>query len=473
MQTTQQLGRYEILAEVGRGAMGAVFRARDPKIDRIVAIKTIAVPETDTEKMEQYRLRFIREAQAAGRLSHPGIVTIFDVEEDGPSHAPFIVMEYAEGLTLNNVVAHFSERKLPPSAALDLLEQIASALDYAHSAGIVHRDIKPANIIVTPEGHTKIMDFGIARTALSELTVTGHVLGTPAYMSPEQINGKPVDGRADIFSLGVIAYWLLTGVKPFDGETVTEICVQIAGKEPRRASELCTGLSTDFDYVLARAMAKEPARRYQRARELAADLHDLNSGQKPRSQFNSSPSAGLQSHPSNKTILLSEGTALAAKTSLSDAREQSDPSSAAQRRNRTTRRMLVIACFALFLVLGGAAIFALVSSRFMPATLQVVGRYPFHSGEIYIWVDGDLRYHDALRDTGQAHSHLPHRSHSAAESLAVTLPVRAGRHTVRVQVDAPGQTYDHDTAIPGDFRAYTQRTLMVDFGSANLNLRWD
>lgn len=461
MQTTQQLGRYEILAEIGRGAMGAVFRARDPKIDRIVAIKTIAVPETDAATMEQYRQRFIREAQAAGRLSHPGIVTIFDVEEDGPSHTPFIVMEYAEGLTLNNVVAHFSERKLPATAALDLLEQIASALDYAHSAGIVHRDIKPANIIVTPEGHTKIMDFGIARTAVSELTVTGHVLGTPAYMSPEQINGKPLDGRSDIFSLGVIAYWLLAGVKPFDADSVTELCVQIAGKEPPPATEVCAGLSTDHDYVLALALAKDPAQRYQRARDFAADLDDLRSGKKPRSMSATSNSTGAGQE---RTRLLSAqpGKTGAAQSAVIP----NSPDSRASGRSPWMGKRLALAIAAVaVLFIAGALLGRSFHSRApRPATLQLLGRYPFHNAEINIWVDSELRYHDNLHSSSDG---------EGGGSLGLTLPVQSGRHTVRVQVNAAGKIYDHDTAIPGYFRPFTQKTLRVVFSSRNLDLRWE
>lgn len=461
MQTTQQLGRYEILAEVGRGAMGAVFRARDPKIDRIVAIKTIAVPETDAGQMEQYRQRFFREAQAAGRLSHPGIVTIFDVEEDGPTRTPYIVMEYAEGLRLNDVVAHFSERKLPPSAALDLLEQIASALDYAHSAGIVHRDIKPANIIVTPEGHTKIMDFGIARTALSELTVTGHVLGTPAYMSPEQINGKAVDGRSDIFSLGVIAYWLLAGVKPFDADSVTELCVQIAGKEPQPASEVCIGLSADYDYVLLRALAKDPEQRYQKARDFAADLQDLRSGKKPRSMSDASQSSGASQE---KTRLLSPEPGKAAGAH-STALSTSPASGASGRGPWLGKRLaLTIAAVAVMFIAGTLLGRNFHSVRPRPATLQLLGQYPFHNAEINIWVDGDLRYHDNLHASS---------SNDGGGSLGVTLPVQSGRHTVRVQVNAAGKIYDHDTAIPGYFRPFTQKTLRVVFSTRNLDLRWE
>src|SRR5512146_937290 len=228
METVQQLGRYEVLAELGRGAMGAVFRARDPRIDRTVAIKTIAVPGADDKSIEEYRQRFFREAQAAGRLSHPGIVTIFDADEDQPSHTPFIVMEYVDGRTLDTLADSAPGGRLPLDTAIDLVQQVSAALDYAHVHGIIHRDIKPSNIIVTADGRAKIADFGIAKLSMIEATLPGNVLGTPAYMSPEQLSGKPIDGRSDLFSLGVIAYWLFTGEKPFTGESITEVSVQVA-----------------------------------------------------------------------------------------------------------------------------------------------------------------------------------------------------------------------------------------------------
>ena len=458
METTHQLGRYEIVAELGRGAMGAVFRARDPKIDRAVAIKTIAVPAFSKHDAEHYRQRFFREAQAAGRMSHPGIVTIFDVGEDETSHTPFIVMECVEGNSLDRLVATASTGRLPRDMALKLLRQIAEALDYAHRQGIVHRDIKPANVMVTTEGQPKIADFGIAKLAMAETTLPGHVVGTPAYMSPEQLNGKAVDGRSDLFSLGVIAYWLLTGVKPFDGETLTEICVQVVTKDPAPPSEFTAGLNIDFDYVLSRALAKDPAMRYQSGRELAADLDDLCAGKKPRSV----------AQPAKTQVLL----AGALQTTSAVGVPAGNPRAAGEKSRAGPRKLLISFITAAFLLLAGASLLIFNFVRSKPATLQVMGQYPFHSGEIYIWVDGDLRYHDELRRVGGPHARSSHNS-AANESLGITLPVTAGRHTVRIQVDAEGQIYDHDTAIPGYFRAYSQKTLMVDFASRNLALRWD
>ena len=463
METMHQLGRYEIVAELGRGAMGAVFRARDPKIDRVVAIKTIAVPASSKHDAEHYRQRFFREAQAAGRMSHPGIVTIFDVGEDETTQTPFIVMECVEGDSLDRMVAATPAGKLPREIALKLLRQIAEALDYAHRQGTVHRDIKPANVMVTAEGQAKIADFGIAKLAMADTTLPGHVVGTPAYMSPEQLNGKAVDGRSDLFSLGVIAYWLLTGVKPFDGDTLTEICVQVVTKEPAPPSEIMPDLSFDFDYVLSRALAKDPAMRYQSGSEMAADLDDLSAGKNLRSVVEL---AKTQIVPQIGAMVASQKNAAAG---VATART---PQAAAEKSSRGRRKLLVYLVAAVFLVLASAGLLAWSFNRPKPATLQIMGRYPFHSGEIYIWLDGDLRYHDELRSVANPRVKPSHNS-TANESLDITLPVTAGRHTVRIQVDAEGQTYDRDTAIPGYFRAYSQKTLMVDFASRNLALRWD
>jgi eukaryotic-like serine/threonine-protein kinase len=464
METMHQLGRYEIVAELGRGAMGAVFRARDPKIDRTVAIKTIAVPAGTANDMEHYRQRFFREAQAAGRLSHPGIVTIYDVGEDEAAHTPFIVMECVDGKSLDRLVAAAPSGAFPRASALELVQHIAEALDYAHGQGIVHRDIKPANIMVTTAGQPKIADFGIAKLALVETTMPGHVVGTPAYMSPEQLNGKAVDGRSDLFSLGVIAYWLLTGVKPFDGDTLTEICVQVVTKDPTPPSQVAPGVSQDHDYVLSRALAKDPALRYQRGTELAADLEDLRSGNKPRSRAHQGKT---QVAPQIERTAQLPANAAAAVMAVAPASQSATAKGQARR-----RKLLIYALAVVILLLAGAGLLAVSFNGSRPATLQIVGQYPFHRGEIYIWVDGDLRYHDELRADATPHARPPHIS-DANESLALTLPVTAGRHTIRIQVDAEGKIYDHDTAIPGFFRAYSQKTLLVDFASRNLALRWD
>lgn len=454
MQATEQLGRYEIVAELGRGAMGAVFRARDPRIDRIVALKTIAVPGGDPKMMEEYRQRFYREAQAAGRLSHPGIVTIFDADVDRADNTPFIVMEFVDGKSLDQCIATQPDNRLDRTIAIGLIQQIAAALDYAHAHGIVHRDIKPANILVTGDGQIKIADFGIAKLARAEATLPGYLLGTPAYMSPEQLSGKPVDGRSDLFSLGVIAYWLLTGQKPFTGETITEVSIQVATKEPCAPSQAAPGLSADFDQVLARALAKDPAQRYQSGRDFAADLDDVNSGRAPRSNA--------------RTVIIPSQT----ERTIAVNPQPATPAATTSQPRSKMRHWLWIATGVLALLAAGGLL-ALSSSPSLPATLDIVGTYPFRSGQIFIWVDGELRYHDELRGSSQAPATTGNQFAPASESIDLSIPVHAGRHTVRVQVDAPGNVFDHDTAIPGEFRAFSHKALQLDFRRRRLDLNWE
>ncbi len=268
------LGRYEIVSEIGRGAMGTVYKARDPKIDRVVAIKTILLHQTADHEQREFRERFFVEAQAAGRLLHPGIVTVFDVGEDPETSDPYIVMEYIEGPTLRKLLSENNNR-LQFDDALQITIALAEALDYAHAQRVVHRDIKPANILITKEGQAKIGDFGIAQLDLAHITVPGRVLGTPAYMSPEQLEGQQVDGRSDLFSLGAILYSVLTGFSPFQGSSATTVCYKVANHEPLEATALAPELPPELDAVIARALAKDPAKRYQRGTEFARDLQQL------------------------------------------------------------------------------------------------------------------------------------------------------------------------------------------------------
>ena len=270
---TKSFGRYEVLAELGRGAMGVVYKARDPQIGRLVAVKTVSLWGQEPEQETEFRQRFVNEAQAAGRLNHPGIVAVFDVGESPETREPYIVLEFVNGESLAKILSR--EKKLPLSRALKLAEEIAEALDYAHAQGVVHRDIKPGNILVNEAGNAKIADFGIAKLNLAHFTLPGRVLGTPAYMAPEQLIGEGVDGRSDVFSLGVILYAMVTGHSPFHGNSATTVCYKVANREPLPVSALDITLPADLDYVIARAMAKDPKERYQRGAEMAADLRML------------------------------------------------------------------------------------------------------------------------------------------------------------------------------------------------------
>ena len=263
-----QLGRYEVIGELGQGAMGVVYKARDPLIDREVAIKTINL-SLAMEERDEYEARFYQEAKAAGRLSHPNIVTIYDVGRS--EDIAYIAMEYLHGRELRDIL---NETKLlPVSEVLAIVIQVAQGLAYAHEHGIVHRDIKPSNVMIVRDSHAKITDFGIARMASAAVrTQTGMVLGSPKYMSPEQVLGKEIDRRSDIFSLGVMLYEMLTGQVPFIGENVNAIMYQTLNSIPAAPSSANPAVPEMLDYILAKALAKDLDARYQNARDLADDL---------------------------------------------------------------------------------------------------------------------------------------------------------------------------------------------------------
>ena len=274
----KKIGRYEILGELGHGAMGVVYKGRDPIIDRLVAIKTIRFDRFyEEQEIQKLKERFFTEAQAAGKLIHPNIVTVYDVGED---HGfSFMALEYVEGESLSRFTAR--DRLLPLDKVLTIILETAEALDFAHGHRIVHRDIKPANIMLTPTGQVKVMDFGIAKLPTSTLTQAGSILGTPSYMSPEQINGLELDGRSDLFSLGCVFYELLTGSKPFKGETFSALSNQITQGTPQPASGVNSNLPAFCDEILFRALAKAPQNRFQNGKELAETLEKVLHNMKP------------------------------------------------------------------------------------------------------------------------------------------------------------------------------------------------
>lgn len=264
-----QLGRYNIIGELGQGAMGTVYKAVDPLIDRVVAIKTINLSLALDEK-DEYESRFYQEAKAAGRLSHPNIVTIYDVGKSG--EIAYIAMEFLQGRELRDILN--DGKRMPVEQVINVVAQVAQGLAYAHEHGIVHRDVKPSNIMVVRDGHVKITDFGIARMASAAVrTQTGMVLGSPKYMSPEQVVGKLTDQRSDIFSLGVVLYEMLTGQAPFSGENVNAIMYQTLNSVPPPPSSLSSNVPEMLNFIVAKALAKKLEHRYQDTKEFASDLY--------------------------------------------------------------------------------------------------------------------------------------------------------------------------------------------------------
>jgi len=266
-----KIGKYKILGTLGKGGMGIVYKGLDPDIEREVAIKTIRF-DTLTEGVEKEEMltRVIREAKAAGRLNHPNIITIYDVVRD--NDLTYIVMQYVDGPSLQAMID--SGKSFSPQEIIETLKPIAEALDFAHGGGIIHRDIKPANILIDRSGQPFLADFGVARIETSTLTQAGTTVGTLSYMSPEQVKGETVDKRSDIFALGVILYELLAGKKPFGGDNMSTIVYRIVNEEPRRITEINKDLHGGYESVVRRALAKNPEDRYQRCREMIADLEN-------------------------------------------------------------------------------------------------------------------------------------------------------------------------------------------------------
>ena len=478
----QQLGRYEIVAELGRGAMGTVYQARDPRIDRVVAIKTISVQSAEASEHD-YRQRFFREAQAAGKLAHPGIVTVYDISEDEKTHTPYIVMEYIAGQTLDAMMRN-AGRRLPLATTLDLIRQIAEALDYAHAQGIVHRDIKPANIIVTQEGRAKITDFGVAKLTLTDFTMPGQVFGTPSYMSPEQLSGEAVTGRSDLFSLGVILYSMLAGERPFSADTVTALTFQVVYKEHTPVTHQNPGLGAEFDHVIYRALAKKPEDRYQRGQEMAADLGDLSRGRLPRSMKAATTSRAIDR---TQSALDAGGAAAAPRrapassanaqqramvrgsTAVATTQPQTAPASIAfwnrllgaqPWKQRPVQVGVVFAV--IFIVLFAAAVHRINQRNnraFGNSYLRFICFHDFRLAEFTVWVD------DRVVLIGK----LSGRPREFSQPIRVP----AGNRTVRVRVLSADGNYDQMSKISGDLPGGAERTLRaICYRGQIMNLEW-
>src|SRR4249920_2258472 len=272
MATMVRAGRYEILGELGRGAMGVVYKATDPVIGRPVAVKTIRLSEEGTGLSRPELLtRFQTEARAAGLLTHPNIVVVYDAGEENGLY--YITMELVEGKSLQALLD--AGHHFPTSRVLRIMEQTCSALQFAHERNIVHRDIKPANLMLTADDTVKVTDFGTAKILqFGTVQQTSHVMGTPSYMSPEQVKGRVVDGRSDIFSLGVLLYEMVTREKPFPGQNITTVIYKIVNEDPVPPRTIDPSIHPGISAVIMKALVKEPDQRYQNCREMLEDLRN-------------------------------------------------------------------------------------------------------------------------------------------------------------------------------------------------------
>ena len=338
-----QIGRFLIRRELGRGMMGVVYEAHDPALDRTIALKVIRLTFAATEKeRESFEQRFMTEARAAASLSHPGIVVVHEVDRDPETGLLYLALEYLPGTTLSERIA--TGGPLEERDALRLALRVAQALHYAHERGVVHRDVKPANVMVLPDGEPKILDFGLAKLeAGHEHTAAGQFLGTPLFMSPEQAQGLPADGRSDLFSLGAILYTLLAGRRPFEAENVTRILAKVAHQPPTPLSEIAPSVSPDTEYVVLRALQKDPAQRYPTGAAMAEDISDVLAGRHPRHRSDPLPAPG-------------EGTLVASLPAASDLPELAlEPTPSRSR----PRRRLPLRALSLTLLLGGLALYYL------------------------------------------------------------------------------------------------------------------
>jgi eukaryotic-like serine/threonine-protein kinase len=350
----QYIGGYEILGELGRGAMGVVYRAHDKGIDRSVAIKVMRVDAgASTRENVELRQRLIREASVAGKISHPGIVTVYQLGEEDENI--FIVMEYVEGSSLDTLLVNKKGRDT--AWALDILSQIAVALDYAHKGNVVHRDIKPANILVRSDGRVKIADFGIAKMTASSttgLTVVGVSVGSPAYMSPEQVQATQIDGRSDQFALGTIAFLMFTGRMPFRGDTAHSLMYQIVTGDPFEPQPADLPISAEVRAVLARALAKHPRDRYLDCAsflyELSAAVHGIAAPQASASQV--APAATVILPPVSVPTMMQPPIA-----------QPSAPPSAAPAPAKTNMLLPIAAGVLVLLVLTGGGAYLYTQAR--------------------------------------------------------------------------------------------------------------
>jgi serine/threonine protein kinase len=524
------IGRYEIRKEIGRGTMGVVYEALDPALARTIALKTIklsfAVGEDELDMFEQ---RFFAEARIAARLSHPGIVIVHDVGRDSETGTLYIAMELLRGRTLADIIS--AGVVLDWRVALSIVVRIAEALHHAHAQDVIHRDLKPANIMLLPSGESKILDFGIAKveTARTRLTTDGRMFGTPLYMSPEQALGKDLDARSDLFSLGAVAYNLLTGRAAFAADSVTAIMQRVIADEPVPPSHF-VALPSGVDAIIGQALAKDPAHRYLDGRTLAKDLKEILGGRASREHTLSVPPSSLFESLETETSAPRRATESRAtlvgvatrpggdledelETLVSGLVPLPDPTAgpapaspvadvAGSPRAPRWFKILALGLAAILVALGLTAYFlwswpapvpspatlapasapsptlplpspsapVATPSAPMPAAILALDFvYPLEDGRLSLWIDGNLSLTQDLAGR-LAKNVVGIKIHKG--SLEKALGVRPGRHEVRVRV-----TWDDNVkeeTLSATFKPGSTRHLEVRLGRIrkNLSVEW-
>jgi serine/threonine-protein kinase len=468
--TPQTLARYQIQGEIGRGMMGVVYRALDPALGRVVALKTVqSVFPLPVEQQKAFEERFLSEARVAAGLSHPAIVVVHDVGRDPETGALFIAFEYLQGQTLSELTA---TGPLEWREAMRVAGRLAEALHHAHARGVVHRDIKPGNVMILPTGDPKIMDFGIAKLASSQLTAAGEFFGTPSYMSPEQALGEAVDGRSDIFSLGSVTYLMLTGAKAFDAPSVPAVLNRVARHDPPPPSQFARDLPSDVDVIVMRALAKRPSERYPDGRTLADDIEDVLAGRPLRHRLTQPPewagsstgslapnegrlASGIGPSPAaawgRREVMALVGLGLAAAVALlmvSGRHPASTPSVAGA---------------------GGAGLAPSAGPTPIPspAHIALTLDHPFKNGTMKVWVDDQSVLEEPLESQVKKKL-LVFKSRRGTESATVDVP--AGTHSVRVQVEGGGVTLNR--RVRSTFRGGETRRLQARVDGKQLALEW-
>jgi serine/threonine protein kinase len=434
------IGRYEIEGEIGRGAMGIVQLARDPRLRRQVAVKTYALPDgLSDEQRREFHERFLREAQAAAGLSHRGIVTVYDADEDEASGTPFIAMEYVPGQTLGELLCE--QGRLEPERVFAMFDVLADALRVAHDAGIVHRDLKPANVLVREsDGAVKIADFGVARMPTSRLTQTGMTVGSPGYMSPEQIQGHPVDARSDLFSLAVLLYECLCGKSPFAGEDLPALAYSIVHETPVPITRRVDGLPPGLDAFFDRALAKDPAARFATATHFRRGLSE---------SLRAAP-------PAQATVV--DGDLPPVRPPQPDAPGPNDRARSPRigPRVMAAGTLLALVLLAWWYWGGGEQ-----------AHLKIAGESSVKSGTLTLFVDGKQVYSRELAAKGnKAMGLIKKVVGKGQESFETWVDVSPGRHEVRASVvtrDNPSGYHDRVTV---DLEEGETRKLKVVAGKA-------